>query len=99
MADNLQELLTRIKRDILPNFDVIIYCSPGYWDSEVNWEKYDFSIHRLWVAHWDVETPRLPKSWENSKMSWLWWQHSSKGHVQGIQGDVDLDWINTKSVD
>ncbi|EDP45892.1 glycosyl hydrolase, family 25 [Rickettsiella grylli] len=97
MADNLQNLLTRIKRDVLPNFDVIIYCSSGYWDSGVNWKKYDFSVHRLWVAHWNVEKPRLPKTWDKPGTTWFWWQHSSKGHVQGIQGEVDLDWVNTPS--
>lgn len=97
MADNLQDLLTQIKRDILPNFNVIIYCSPAYWDSGVNYKKYDFSVHRLWVANWDVEKPRLPKSWDKPGTSWFCWQYSSKGHVSGIQGDVDLDWIKTPS--
>jgi lysozyme len=93
MADNLQDLLTQIKRDILPDFSPMIYCSPNYWDSSVGWEKYDFSRYPLWIANWNVEKPQLPKTWDKPGITWSWWQHSSQGRVNGISGDVDLDWI------
>jgi lysozyme len=72
MADNLQNLLTRIKRDILKNFKLIIYCSPDYWDNGVNWQKYNFSKYGLWVANWNVKNPRLPESWKKAGTNWLW---------------------------
>lgn len=93
MADNLYELLMLIKANVIPNYLTTIYCSPGIWDSLVLWNKYDFSIFPLWVAHWDVTSPRLPKSWEEKSATWTLWQYSSKGSVPGIKGPVDLNWI------
>lgn len=92
MADHLHMLLNLLNCDLL-DVKPIIYCSPTYWDSDINWEKYDFSVYPLWVANWNVDEPHLPKSWEQSGKSWSCWQYSSKGKVDGIRGDVDLDWI------
>ena len=44
----------------------------------------------LWVAHWGVSSPTLPADdWDGH--GWTVWQHTSKGHVNGISGNVDLD--------
>lgn len=96
IADHLQDLLVLIKQDILCHVNPIIYCSPVYWDSALNWEKYDFSINPLWVANWNVDKPRIPQTWQKSGRTWSWWQYSSKGTVNGISGFVDLDWVNNK---
>jgi lysozyme len=93
MADHLQNLLTQLKCDFLYDFNPMIYCSPAYWDNSINWKKYDFSGYPLWIANWNVDEPRLPKSWELSEKSWSCWQYSSKGRINGIKGDVDLDWV------
>lgn len=93
MADHLQKLLELIKRDIPFDGNIILYCSPAYWDSAINWEKYDFSIYPLWIANWNVEKPRIPQTWQRSGLTWSWWQYSSKGKLNGINGPVDLDWI------
>lgn len=93
MADYLQDLLVLIKQYIFCNINPIIYCSPAYWDSALNWEKYDFSINPLWIAHWNVDKPHIPQTWKKSGLTWLWWQYSSKGKVNGISGFVDLDWV------
>ncbi len=93
MTDQLQELLDSIKRDIPLDGYPILYCSPAYWDSAINWEKYDFGIHPLWIANWNVEKPQIPQTWQKSELTWSWWQYSSKGKVNGINGPVDLDWI------
>ncbi|WP_063653639.1 glycoside hydrolase family 25 protein [Candidatus Arsenophonus triatominarum] len=97
MADNLHVLLNLISKDeVLSCQDTFIYCSPAYWDSGVKWDKYDFSIYPLWIANWNVETPRIPLSWKNAGKSWTWWQYSSKGTVEGItENVVDLDWVKT----
>ena len=41
----------------------------------------------LWIAHYDVDAPRLPDGWTR----WTFWQHSSTGRIAGIAGKVDLD--------
>ena len=41
----------------------------------------------LWVAHWGAAKPLVPKPWG----TWACWQHSNKGRVAGITGDVDLN--------
>ena len=92
MADHLQALIVLIKKNILCDAHPFIYCSSGYWDRAVNWQKYDFSVNPLWVVNWNADKPRLPQTWEKSGCTWLFWQYSSKGRVEGIQGDVDLDW-------
>jgi lysozyme len=92
MADNLHQLLNILVTDsLLNNSFPYIYCSPDYWEQNVNWEKYDFSIYPLWIAQWDVSEPTVPTTWQNK--GWLWWQKSSTGSVPGITGDVDLDVV------
>ena len=59
------------------------------------WRKYDFSECPLWIAHWEVAQPIVPETWSAKGKSWEWWQHSSKGQVDGIQGPVDLDWVKS----
>jgi GH25 family lysozyme M1 (1,4-beta-N-acetylmuramidase) len=44
----------------------------------------------LWVAHWGVSSPTVPAGdWDGH--GWVVWQHTSSGHVRGIDGRVDLD--------
>ena len=54
-----------------------------------------FGAHHLWVAHYQVECPKLPAGWDR----WTFWQHSSAGRVAGIEGDVDLDFFAGDAVD
>jgi lysozyme len=45
----------------------------------------------LWIAHYTANPePAVPEGWP----SWLFWQHSEKGRVKGIQGPVDLNRFN-----
>jgi lysozyme len=46
-----------------------------------------FAAWPLWIAHYDVDAPRLPDGWTR----WSFWQHSATGRVAGIVGNVDLD--------
>lgn len=39
--------------------------------------------YTTWIAHWDVQNPMYTAPV---------WQYSSKGRVQGISGDVDMDY-------
>jgi lysozyme len=65
----------------------IIYTNPAYWNQL---QTDDFGSSPLWVAHWGVHKPTLPRGWE----TWTFWQYSEKGQVSGIQGFVDLDRFN-----
>jgi lysozyme len=46
-----------------------------------------FGAYHLWVAHYEVDCPKLPDGWKH----WRFWQRSSAGQVDGIKGSVDLD--------
>lgn len=41
----------------------------------------------LWVAHWGVSKPTVPRPWK----SWAIWQHTDKGSCPGISGPCDLN--------
>ncbi|WP_375326496.1 glycoside hydrolase family 25 protein [Candidatus Tisiphia endosymbiont of Nemotelus uliginosus] len=87
MADTLYGLLVALNKTFN---NIYIYCSPNYWENKVAWQKYDFSPYKLWIAHWTKEkSPTIPTTWQDK--GWVWWQHSSKGRIDGIVGDVDLD--------
>ncbi|KPA97779.1 glycoside hydrolase family 25 protein [Pseudomonas asplenii] len=92
MADGLFQLV-RLVRELHGGAHPVIYTAAGFWDRQVAWQSYDFSECPLWVAHWQVDEPVLPQSWRCRGLGWRWWQHSSKGLVDGIQGEVDLDWV------
>ncbi|HEX9939765.1 MAG TPA: GH25 family lysozyme, partial [Longimicrobium sp.] len=40
----------------------------------------------LWIAEYGVQAPSVEK--------WVFWQHSQRGRVPGIENVVDLDWFN-----
>lgn len=67
----------------------VIYTARWFWDfnvlDEPNWIEYD-----LWVAHYGVDAPSLPSSWDE----WRFWQYSDQGQVPGISGAADLNWFN-----
>jgi len=49
--------------------------------------------HTLWIANYlspEARQPNLPSGWKK----WDIWQHSASGRVNGINGNVDLDWFN-----
>ncbi len=65
----------------------IIYTDPYFWDEHLD---DSFGDYPLWVAAYEVDSPPLPKGWDE----WVIWQHSESGSVPGIVGDVDLDTFN-----
>lgn len=67
--------------------DIIIYTGKYFWEANIS-QNYDFTNHTLWVAHWtNNSVPNLPTGFKN----WTYWQYSSRGHVDGIRGFVDLN--------
>jgi GH25 family lysozyme M1 (1,4-beta-N-acetylmuramidase) len=67
----------------------MIYCSPGLWSSLLGNPTNNLGCP-LWVAHWGVSTPSLPRAWSR----WAFWQWTSTGRVAGITGNVDYDYFN-----
>lgn len=50
----------------------------------------------LWIAHVGVPQPVIPMAWLGRGYSV--WQHSWKGRVSGVPGDVDLNITTTKAI-
>lgn len=69
----------------------IIYVSPGWWNYRVANDSHASFVSDncpLWVAHWGVSKPQLPRGWK----TWECWQHTSDGEVNGIGGRVDKNY-------
>src|SRR5262249_17464296 len=79
--------LTEVKR--LSGRSSILYASPSFWQEKVGDPKENMDA-ALFIAHYDVKEPRVPKAWP----FWTFWQHSSKGKTPGVKGDCDLDFFN-----
>ncbi len=47
------------------------------------------AAYPLWIADYGVAEPTLPNGWT----TWLLWQYSETGTVQGIDCPVDLDLL------
>ena len=76
---------------------IIIYTGAWFWNTlphEKN-ASYD-SMADLWVAAYTSEEYMLktawPKGWRYG--NWNFWQHTNKGRIPGISGDVDLNFFN-----
>lgn len=55
----------------------------------------DLASHPLWVPNWNsVDRPLIPPPWQD----WTIWQYTSKGAVDGIQGNVDRNRYNGASL-
>lgn len=55
-----------------------------------------FASYTLWVAHYEVDCPRMPGGWTN----WTFWQNGEAGSVPGITtGGTDTDFFNGQAAD
>jgi len=60
----------------------IIYSYVDFYEKNLGKE---FDAYPLWIAHYfEKEKPRIERSW-------LFWQHSDRGHVNGITSPVDFN--------
>lgn len=70
----------------------VIYTSQSAWQELVNSDN--FGHYPLWVANFvpnpAITTPAMPRGWE----SYVIWQVSETGQVNGVSGNVDLDVFN-----
>ena len=60
----------------------ILYSNHSYYQRHLAGH---FDDYPLWLAHYEVERPALPRS------KWIIWQHSDESHVPGIRGMVDFN--------
>ncbi len=84
----VQEFLLAVKTETrrIP----IIYMSASF-SKDVLGEEPSLSEYPLWVAHYTrAADPWVPSPWKH----WSFWQHSDKGAVNSISGNVDLNWFN-----
>jgi GH25 family lysozyme M1 (1,4-beta-N-acetylmuramidase) len=63
-----------------------IYCGATWWSECV--ADSDFSLSPLWVANWNVSSPRIPGGWSES--DYTFWQYGG-GDVAGIPVEADVD--------
>jgi lysozyme len=66
----------------------IIYTNVDFYDRNLGSE---FDKYPLWAAHYyQADQPRINRSW-------VFWQHSDEGSVNGISSKVDFDVFNGDS--
>jgi lysozyme len=74
----------------------LLYTAPGFWDG-LPPSGVDGSLP-LWVAHWNVKAPTLPRGWT----SWDFWQYrANQVGFPGVGpgGDVDMNVFNGSALD
>ena len=62
----------------------IVYTGGDLWR---NGGAEPLAAQPLWIAHYTQGCPTLPAPWTR----WMFWQHTDRGAVPGIEGSVDLD--------
>ncbi|HLK99483.1 MAG TPA: glycoside hydrolase family 25 protein [Myxococcaceae bacterium] len=70
----------------------MIYTNHQTWQTSFCDHPY-FNDHPLWLAQYTNNPghqPKLPPGWK----SWLFWQYSESGKVNGIPGAVDQSYFN-----
>ena len=73
----------------------VIYLSSSF-PGDVLSNVHELAAYQLWLAHYtNHPSPAVPAPWQH----YTFWQHSDKGKVDGILGNVDLNWFNGTVVD
>lgn len=69
----------------------MIYTSSSFWIERMGDTKwFADNGYRLWIAHWNVDSPTVPAdNW--SGRGWTLWQHAVQGGLAGFNGKVDRD--------
>lgn len=88
-AKRYSDLRTTIARLEAEGYEVMIYSSHAFVSQYL--PNAEFLInYKLWVAWYEAGPPLLPKPWT----VWTWWQYTGSGNVAGIQGPVDISYVN-----
>jgi len=70
-------------------YNVGIYCNKNWYDNHIPWDIKQ--ICRFWVARYGKNTGQLDEYYKPNGKGVVMWQFTSKGKVDGIEGDVDLN--------
>jgi GH25 family lysozyme M1 (1,4-beta-N-acetylmuramidase) len=66
----------------------ILYTAPHFWHSRMH-DNRSFGAYPLWLAHYTSKRPGPLPGWNR----WTFWQHTNTGHVSGIPGYVDHNYM------
>ena len=91
-VDNLKKMVSTIhdKTGQIP----IIYTTGMFWDTYISKHYENEYDHILWVADYRKNIyPKVPLDFKD----WIIWQHTDKGKVNGVIGNVDLNYC--KNID
>ncbi|MGD8403461.1 MAG: SH3 domain-containing protein [Anaerolineales bacterium] len=98
------DFLERLK-ELVGQKEIAIYTAYYYWrdnapnpDTEPQNLEY-FHQYPLWIANYNVTTPRVPKPWDTDE--WLFWQftESGDGELYGVESkEIDLNYFNGDAV-
>ncbi|NDJ78322.1 MAG: hypothetical protein GYB65_18900 [Chloroflexi bacterium] len=94
--DQLPDVVSAVLQDIIAYITThegrapVIYTRKSFWDPNVlagaQWAACD-----LWVAHYGVESPAIPRDWT----AWKFWQWSSTEQVPGVgSANCDANWFD-----
>jgi lysozyme len=70
----------------------ILYTNRDFYKNYFAGVK-DFEGYPLWIAHYHVSDLNMPND-----EKWHFWQHSDRGHVNGINEKVDFNVFNGDSI-
>jgi len=94
IANPVPWCLTFLKElERLCEFKPMVYLSHSYLKSN-NWKPVSDNNYGLWAARYGLNTGYLMTSFKPSSGSWnnyAIWQYTSRGRINGISGNVDLD--------
>jgi GH25 family lysozyme M1 (1,4-beta-N-acetylmuramidase) len=84
----IQDFITEIQNK---TGETPIIYTVGAWWSECTGDTTQFSSDPLWIADYSNSgSPQLTGGWT----SWKFWQYTSTGTVNGINGNTDVDYFN-----
>ena len=70
-------------------FDVGIYCNKNWYDNYIS--QYLKDKFKFWIARYGKNTGYLDEKYKPTGKNVIAWQYTSKGQVNGINGNVDMD--------
>lgn len=68
--------------------DAGIYANYDYFTNVINYDELS-GQGKIWLAHWSGQSPYKPC---------YMWQYSSKGKVDGISGNVDMNYLYDEDI-
>ena len=69
----------------------VIYSNPNWWQACTGNTKAFAVSDPLWIADYDVASPAIPPGWAG----YTFWQDSDTASVSGINGQADLDLMQS----